>query len=129
MLDSVVRGAAERWGDATCLVAPAGWSLSYRALDQLSDEVGAGLQARGIGPGDVVALCLPTSPDHVVAYAACAKIGAVCAGVNPRLTDHERHAVLDRVDPALVLGSEVCGEHRPPCWPRCAPRAGADAPA
>ncbi|MQA17830.1 MAG: AMP-binding protein, partial [Pseudonocardiaceae bacterium] len=43
----------------------------------------AGLVAAGIGVGDVVALCLPTSPDHVVAYAACAKIGALCAGVNP----------------------------------------------
>ena len=51
MLDSVVREAAERWGDATCLVAPAGWSLSYRDLDRLSDEVGVGLQARGIGRG------------------------------------------------------------------------------
>ena len=110
MLDSVVREAAERWGDATCLVAPAGWSLSYRDLDRLSDEVAAGLLARGVAEGDVVALCLPTSPDHVVAYAACAKIGAVCAGINPRLTDHERAAVLERAGATLVIDSGECGD-------------------
>ncbi len=51
MLDVVVREAAERWGDATCLVAPAGWSLSYRELDRLSDEVAAGLLAAGVRRG------------------------------------------------------------------------------
>ena len=30
--------------------------------------------------------CRPR-PDHVVAYAACAKLGAITAGVNPRLTE------------------------------------------
>jgi acyl-CoA synthetase (AMP-forming)/AMP-acid ligase II len=110
MLDDVVREAAERWGDATCLVAPAGWSLSYRDLDQLSDEVAVGLLAAGVAEGDVVALTLPTSPDHVVGYLACAKIGAICAGVNPRLTEHERAAVLDRAAPRIVLGADLVGD-------------------
>jgi len=109
-LDAVVREAAERWGDATCLVAPAGWSLSYRDLDRISDEVAVGLLAAGVGEGDVVALTVPTSPDHVVAYVACAKIGAICAGVNPRLTDHERAAVLDRAAPRTVLGPDLLGD-------------------
>jgi len=127
MLDSVVREAAERWGDATCLVAAAGWSLSYRDLDRLSDEVAAGLTAEGVAEGDVVALCLPTSPDHVVAYAACAKIGAVCAGVNPRLTDHERAVVLDRAGPALVIGADQCGDS--PATVLAGLRVGGDPPA
>jgi acyl-CoA synthetase (AMP-forming)/AMP-acid ligase II len=110
MFDAIVREAAERWGDATCLVAPAGWSLSYRQLDECSDQVARGLVAAGVSAGDVVALCLPTSPDHVVAYAAAAKIGAVTAGVNPRLTPREREAVLERARPALVLGPELAGD-------------------
>jgi acyl-CoA synthetase (AMP-forming)/AMP-acid ligase II len=109
MLDAVVREAAERWGDATCHVAPAGWSLTYAQLDRASDEAAAGLRALGVGPGDVVGLALPTSPDHVVAYAACAKLGAICAGVNPRLTDHERDAVLAKVQPAVTIGRDLVG--------------------
>ncbi|HVN51057.1 MAG TPA: AMP-binding protein, partial [Acidimicrobiales bacterium] len=109
-LDAVVREAAERWGDASWIVSPAGWALSYRDLDRLSDEVACGLLARGVGEGDVVALTLPTCPDHVVAYAACAKVGAICAGVNPRLTDRERDAVLARATPELVVGAGLAGD-------------------
>ena len=105
MLDGVVAEAAERWGDATCLVAPKGWRLSYAELHRLSDEVAVGLLEAGVGEGEVVALCLPTSPDHVVAYAACAKVGAICAALNPRLTPGERAAVLDRVAPRSVIAS------------------------
>ena len=47
MLDAIVREAAERWGDASCLVAPGGWSVSYRELDEISDEVAAGLADAG----------------------------------------------------------------------------------
>jgi len=109
MLDQVVAEAAERWGDATCLVAPAGWVLTYRDLHRLSDEVAVGLTEAGVGEGDVVALCLPTSVDHVVAYAACAKLGAITAGVNPRLTEAERAAVLDHAAPKLVIGEAAVG--------------------
>ncbi len=110
MLDAIVREAAERWGDASCLVAPGGWSVSFRELDEISDEVAVGLAERGVGEGEVVALCLPTCPDHVVAYAACAKLGAITAGVNPRLTERERDAVLERAQPALVLGADLVGD-------------------
>lgn len=109
MLDLIVRQAAERWGDATWLVAPDGWSLTYRDLDRISDEVAAGLLAEGLAEGDLVALALPTSPDHLVALAACAKAGLVAAGTNPRLTDAERGAVLARLRPALVLGPDDAG--------------------
>jgi acyl-CoA synthetase (AMP-forming)/AMP-acid ligase II len=104
MLAEVVREAARRWGDAVAYVSPWGWRLSYAALDRLSDEVAAGLTARGIGPGDVVALVLPPWPEFVVAYAAAAKVGSVTAGINDRLTAAEQAACLDAIDPALVVG-------------------------
>src|SRR4051812_25699046 len=109
MLDEVVREAVENWGDAICLVGPDGWSLTYRDLDRISDEVAVGMAEAGVGEGDVVVLQLPTSPDHVVAYAACAKLGAICAGVNPRLTDAEQDAVVARAAPALVIGADQAG--------------------
>jgi acyl-CoA synthetase (AMP-forming)/AMP-acid ligase II len=110
VLDTVVREAAERWGDRSCIVAPAGWTLSYRDLDRLSDEVAAGLLAGGVAEGDLVAVCVPTSPDHVVALAACAKAGAVCAGVNPGLTEAERAAVLGRLAPRLLIDAGAVGD-------------------
>jgi acyl-CoA synthetase (AMP-forming)/AMP-acid ligase II len=84
-------------------VTPAGWSLGYRDIDRLSDRVAAGLIARGIGGGDVVALVLPPGPEYVVAYLAAAKIGAITTGVNDKLAPGERDAILDLAQPAVVL--------------------------
>ncbi len=53
----------------------------------------------------MVALALPSTPEYVVAYAAAAKLGAITVGLNPRATDHERAAMVDVVDPALILST------------------------
>ncbi len=107
MLDQVIRQAAEQWGDRTVLVAANGWSLSYRDLDRISDEVARGLALAGVGAGDVVALVLPQVPEHVIAYAAAAKLGAITAGVNHRLTAGERQAVVERATPVVVITTEA----------------------
>jgi acyl-CoA synthetase (AMP-forming)/AMP-acid ligase II len=103
MLAATLREAAQRFGDSAAYVTPDGWELSYTALDRLSDEVAGGLEQRGVGLGDVVALVLPPGPEYLVAYLAAAKIGAITAGVNDRLTDEERSGVLARAEPRLVI--------------------------
>lgn len=103
MIGRVASDAARRFGDRTAYVTPDGWSVSYRDLDRLSDETAVGLIGLGIGEGDVVGLLLPPTPEHVVASIAAAKIGAVTAAVNARLTPGERSAVLDAGRPRLVL--------------------------
>ncbi len=102
-LPAVVGEAAHRFGDRPAFVDPDGTHLTYAALHQSSDEVAAGMTRRGIGPGAVAALTLASTSEWVVAYAAVAKVGATVAGVNPALTDAERNACLDLVEPALVL--------------------------
>jgi acyl-CoA synthetase (AMP-forming)/AMP-acid ligase II len=105
-LAATVREAAARFGDTPAFVASDGWTLSYAELDAASDRVAAVLAARGVAEGDLVALVLPSTPDYVVAYAAAAKLGAVTAGINPRLTASERAAVLDVARPALVVTTD-----------------------
>lgn len=102
-LASTVREAAERFGHRPAFVAASGWTLTYTELDQLSDRVAAAFATLGVGQGDLVALVLPSTPDYVVAYAAAAKLGAVTAGVNPRLTAPERAAVLTVARPRLII--------------------------
>ena len=106
MLARTVTEAARRFGDRTALVATSGWELSYRDLDRLSDEAAVGLGGLGLGTGDVMALVLPPCPEHVVLYSAAAKLGAVTAGVNHRLTGGERDAVLSSARPRLVVGTD-----------------------
>jgi acyl-CoA synthetase (AMP-forming)/AMP-acid ligase II len=105
MLPRVTREAARRFGDATAYVTPLGRPLGYRDVDRLSDRVAAGLLARGMRAGDVVALVLPPGPEYLVAYLAAAKIGAITTGVNDKLAPAERDAILDLAQPALVLAT------------------------
>jgi acyl-CoA synthetase (AMP-forming)/AMP-acid ligase II len=103
MLPLTIAEAARRFADRTAYVAPAGWALSYADVDRISDEVAVGLATRGVRAGDVVALMLPPGPEYLLAYCATAKLGAITAGVNDRLSAGERLAVLDVADPRLVL--------------------------
>lgn len=104
-LAATIREAARRFGDRTAFVDPDGSRLGYAALDRRSDEVAAGMQRVGVGEGDVVLLRLPSDSAYVVAYAAAAKVGAITAGVNPRLAEPEQDAVGRLADPALTISS------------------------
>jgi acyl-CoA synthetase (AMP-forming)/AMP-acid ligase II len=105
MLAATLREAARRFGSEPAYIAPAGWSLSYTALDRVSDEIATGLARRGVTEGDVVSLVLPPSVEYLVTYLAAAKLGAITAGVNDRLTAGERDAVLERAGPRLVVAA------------------------
>ena len=91
------------FGDRAALVDADGRPTSYADLDRRSDAVAAGLIARGLGPGDVVALTLASGVEWVVLAAACAKAGPATAGVNPGLARGERQACVDLAEPALVV--------------------------
>jgi len=105
VLGDVVGEAAARYGDTALYVTADGRALSYDALHRLSDAVAVGLRARGVAAGDVVALVLPSGPAYAVAYVAAAKIGAVTAGVNDRLSPPERRRCLAVARPRLVVTS------------------------
>ena len=106
ILAAALRGAAERFGEAPALVADDGEEISFRDLDGWSDEVAAGLARAGVGEGSVVALRMGSCPEYAAAYLALAKLGAVTAGVNPRLTEAEQDTALAVVGPDEVLGEK-----------------------
>ncbi len=103
MLAATVREAARRFGDLPAFVDPDGAVTSYAQLDRRSDLVAAGLARRGVRAGDRVALRLPSDTGYVVAYAAAAKLGAITAGINPRLAPPEQEALVALADPVVTL--------------------------
>ena len=58
-------------------------TMTYRELKEAVDRVAAGLHQKGVKKGEVVALMLPNSPQYIVGYYACQKLGAIVTGVNP----------------------------------------------
>ena len=116
VLAGVSREAARRFPDRVALVSGRR-SITYAELDVLADRAAAGLAARGVRAGDLVVLLLPNGPDYVVTYLALARLHAVATGVNPRYTDAERAAVLERADAALVLTEDDLPQE----WPQATP--------
>ena len=103
MLAATVREAARRFGNLVALVDPDGSPVGYADLDRRSDAVAAALASRGVGEGGRVVLRVPSDSGYVLAYVAAAKLGAVTAGINPRLAPPEQEALVDLADPAVVL--------------------------
>ncbi len=79
---------------------------SELSWDELADAVGrvrAGLAGLGVRPGDRVAAYLPNIPETIVAFLACAGLGAVWTCCAP---EFGTTAVLDRfsqVDPVVLI--------------------------
>ena len=89
-LAQFVLGAAYRRGGKRALVdAATGRELSYAGLANAVRETGAGLSARGVRPGDVLALCAPNCIEFAVAFYAATAIGAPVTTVNPLCTGDE----------------------------------------
>ncbi|MCO5561409.1 hypothetical protein L7F22_015030 [Adiantum nelumboides] len=81
--------AAREFPDRDAVVVLGDERLSYAQLDRATDEVARGLLARGVRPGDRVALTCPNVPAFPVAYYGVLKAGAVVVPLNVLLTARE----------------------------------------
>jgi long-chain acyl-CoA synthetase len=73
-----------------------GRRTSYTELGDQIDRASEGLRQLGVRPGDRVALILPNCPQHVVAFYAALRVGAVVVEHNPLYTSRElRHQFED----------------------------------
>lgn len=87
-LPTLFRRLAAAQRDAPAIFAGA-LTWSYSALDVATDEVAASLAARGIAPGERVALYCPNGAEFVVAYLGILKAGAVVVPINLLLNARE----------------------------------------
>lgn len=77
--------------------------LSYGKLRRLSLRAASGLRRLGIGPGDVVAVQLPSWWHYFVLYPACARIGAVINPLMPIFRERELAFMLGFLRTGLVV--------------------------
>jgi Acyl-CoA synthetases (AMP-forming)/AMP-acid ligases II len=90
----LIRRAGRQYGDAPALI-DGERVVSFAEFDALTDRLGHALLARGLEPGDRVAVLLPNSIDGVVTYYALAKAGLVRVPLNARETPHEHAFKID----------------------------------
>ena len=78
--------------------------LTYRELDQLSRQMGAWLQSKGLQRGARVAIMLPNVLQYPVAMAAILRAGYTVVNVNPLYTPRElQHQLIDSGSEAIIV--------------------------
>ena len=86
--------------------------LTYQDADRHSDAVANALLEVGVHKGSVVASYMYNSPDHLVLWMACVKIGAIWAPLNVSLVGQDLHRALTSCEPAAtVVDAELIGNY------------------
>ncbi|MGY1811702.1 AMP-binding protein [Blastococcus sp. SYSU D00820] len=101
-LPALVRAAARERPEAPAVVA-GDTRLSWSQLDALVDRAAAGLAARGLAPGDRVAVQLPNGVDWLRATLGALRAGLVVVPVNTAYTEPELEYVLTDSGASLLV--------------------------
>src|SRR6266545_5782650 len=97
-----------------------GATVTWAALDRLSDACASAFADIGVARGDRVALLLPNCPQFLIAQFAAWKLGAIVAPLNPTYTERELEGPLrDQDVQTLVTLTRFYGrvkavQHRTP---------------
>jgi long-chain acyl-CoA synthetase len=85
-----------------------GSTTTYAELGMLVARAAEGLRKAGVGAGDRVALVLPNCPQHVIAFYAILRLGAIVVEHNPLYTDREmRHQFEDHGAKVAIVWDKV----------------------
>lgn len=94
-LYDIVEGSAQQFPGRVALEF-FGRTTSYADLEEQILRAANGLRKLGVGAGDRVAIVLPNCPQHVVAFYAVLRLGAIVVEHNPLYTARElRHQFED----------------------------------
>lgn len=80
-----------------------GTRLTYSQLFDKIDECLIALVKHGVKRGDVVSVCMPTTPESVIAYYAINKLGAVSNFIDPRESDETIVSFINEGKSKLLL--------------------------
>jgi long-chain acyl-CoA synthetase len=117
LIEGVARAAPTR----PALAWPGG-AMAWAELDRRAARCAGGLAARGVRPGDRVALALPNGWEFAVAFLGSLRLGATPAPMNPRLTPAELASIAADLAPALVVTALPAeGAERPASTSTAAP--------
>lgn len=81
--------------------------LTYRELIKKIDECADAFVSYGVKEGDVVTICMPTTPEMVMMFYALSKIGAVANMIDLRKSVKEIEDYTKEVDSKIFVGIDL----------------------
>jgi amino acid adenylation domain-containing protein len=79
-------------------------SITYDELDLAAEEIRAGLVARGVSPGAIVAICMERSIGMIAAMVGVVKAGAAYLPIDPRYPQARVAETIEDASPLLMVG-------------------------
>jgi amino acid adenylation domain-containing protein len=105
-IEAMVAAQARRSPDAIAITGT-GRTLSYRELDERSNQLASWLRGRGVGSGQLVGVCLQRTPDLVVALLGVLKSGAAYVPLDPAFpASRLAHMVTDSALKAVLTDDD-----------------------
>ncbi|WP_207457169.1 long-chain-fatty-acid--CoA ligase [Desertivibrio insolitus] len=106
-LYDIVEGSARQYPGSVALEF-FGAETTYRELGEQIERAAEGLRRLGVTKGDPVALVLPNCPQHIVAFYAVLRLGAIVVEHNPLYTARElRHQFEDHGAKVVIAWDKV----------------------
>jgi len=104
-IGQTLSAAADRYGNHEALVSVhQSIRMSYRALNERAESIGAGLLSLGLEPGDRVGIWAPNCIEWTLVQFATAKAGLILVNINPAYRLFELEYALNKVEcRALIL--------------------------
>jgi long-chain acyl-CoA synthetase len=99
----------EKYPNKTALVYM-GRQLTYRDLDELSNQLAHFFIERGLKPDDVVGLHMPNIPAHYISIIAVQKAGCISTGLSPLLTPNEMEHQLNDSQAKVIISVDLLFE-------------------
>ena len=80
-----------------------GVPIRYGELLSRIDETAQAFESRGIRPGDIVALALPTTPESIICLYALNRIGAIVSTIDVRLNGEALMNIVNRLNAKMLF--------------------------
>jgi long-chain acyl-CoA synthetase len=84
-----------------------GSQLTYRDLDELSNQLAQYFIKIGLKPDDVVGLHMPNIPANYISIIAVQKAGCVSTGLSPLLTPHEMEHQINNSKAKVIMTVDI----------------------
>jgi len=107
--DLIVRGASKHPDRDVFVFAEE--RRTYAEMHRRAEEVGRGLLALGVRPGDHVGILMPNCMDFLDVWFAASYIGAVVVPINARFKARELGYVIENAELVTLFTSDVVEQH------------------
>src|SRR5438445_3081190 len=102
---------AERTPDAPAVImGSTGDTVTYAELDARSSQFARALRARGVGPGDHIAILMENNASYLEAAWAAQRSGLYFTAINSHLRTGEVQYILDDCEAVALVSSEAMAD-------------------